>query len=640
MCVLSLFASLYDTDVNIMQCMVAFISVSLYSPYIAPCGHTFCLPCVLGYLNSVATQLNEESDRIKKNKQQNIKSNSGVVGCSTLTGRASVTSIRARCPMCSSGSSMELKSGESVITYKDLRPVVFVPVLAIAAATEEVSSNKGKKGNNHRNSFRPGTRMTFVKLHRTQQCPSPYLPLTGHRTRGTSTSSLSPSLTTESSLPDLPDGDDDREECNYTRLYFVGAEEYENILQRDLDDLKNYRQTIYCKMDSREDWNVAMSMEAVQASQRRWLGSGVDDGGFRAMEIEAKATTVFASDQLLKIETKSDTITNEEDIKPQAKSSKKSALLQPGSFHLHQKFDSNSSNCCSQGDAEEFLFYQSSDGQLCFLTGINVACLMHEFSLHQHVEDTAKDDSTINDSVTSPFTDQRPNAQLPLPDELTATVVGVEELVVTTSLIKRKHFLSHIPIGTSVYFAEIDMYSGGDGGNKPLLSHSTLSKFKGELQRRKSERLRALKREHKADNAARAKAAKDDQRRLRGLLGSHYVEGAAQQQIDPDDEFFQAPAASFDESEAQPSPTFRFNEVCATGGVWPELNLSGHHDTVTTTASPVQSPSNAMAPQSPLQTKTTSWGKVVSKPKVVNSFPSLSESLATHKIQNNRKNRC
>ena len=201
----------------------------------------------------------------------------------------------------------------------------------------------------------------------------------------------------------------------------------------------------------------------------------------------------------------------------------------------------------------------------------------------------------------------------------------------TSSLIKRKHFLSHVPIGTSVYFAEIDMYSGGDGGNKPLLSHNTLSKFKGEVQRRKSERLRALKREHKADNVARAKAAKDDQRRLRELLGSHYVEGAAQQQIDPDDEFFRQ--AAFDE-EVLPSPTFRFNEVCATGGVWPELNLSGNEDTVSTSASPVQSPPNAVTPQSSLQTKTTSWGKVVSTPKVVvNSFPSLSESLATHKSQ-------
>ena len=164
-----------------------------------------------------------------------------------------------------------------------------------------------------------------------------------------------------------------------------------------------------------------------------------------------------------------------------------------------------------------------------------------------------------------------------------------------------------------------------------MLSHNTLSKFKGELQRRKSERLRALKREHKADNVARAKAAKDDQRRLRELLGSHYVEGAAQQQIDPDDEFFrQAPVASFEE-EVLPSPTFRFNEVCATGGVWPELNLSGREDTVATSASPVQSPSNAATPP---QTKSTSWGKVVSTPKVVvNSFPSLSESLATHKSQ-------
>ena len=610
----------------------------LHSPCIAPCGHAFCLPCVLGYLVSVSTELNKESERINKNKQQNVTNSSRIVGCSTLAGKASVTSIRARCPMCSSGSSMVLKAGESIITYKDLRPVLFVPVLAIAAA-EETNTIKGKK----LFTFHPGTRMTFVKLHRAKECSAPYLPLTGHIARGGT--SISASLP-EQPLPDLPDGDDDRDECTFTRQYFVGLNEYENILQRDLDDLKNYKESAICKMDTREDWNVAMSIEAVQASQRRWMGSTGDDEGFRGMELEAKITNQM--NQMVLTGTSADL---DEEAKPQA-SPKKSALLQPGSFYLRKHEDLSSTNA-AQGDATEFLYYQSADGQPCFLSGINVAGLMHEFSLYKCEEDgdinaDVATDNIDQDETSSTHYQQQHTSNIqrntqPLPDELTATVVAMEELVVTHSLIKRKHFLSHLTLGSTVSFAEIDWYSGGDGGNRPMLSHNTLAKFKGELQRRKSERQRTAKAEKNADNIARVKAEKNELRRRRELLGADYVERGILQTIDPDDVFFQAPAASFDESEVPSSPTFRFNEVCATGGVWPELAsslqssghqegagiwpelTSGHQDTAPVASSPPKIG--------------TSWGSqkprsAIPKPKAVDSFPSLSE--ASQKPSKNR----
>jgi len=531
---------------------------------------------------------------------------------------------------------MVLKAGESIITYKDLRPVVFVPVLSIAAA-EETNTIKGKKKSC---TFHPGTRMTFVKLHRAKECSAPYLPLTGHIARGRT--SISASLT-EQRLPDLPDGDDNSDECTYTRQYFAGLNEYEHILQRDLDDLKNYKESAICKMDTREDWNVAMSIEAVQASQRRWMGITGDDGGFRGMELEAKITNQM--NQMVLTGTSADL---DEEAKPQA-SPKKSALLQPGSFYLRKNEDSSSTNA-AQGDATEFLYYQSADGQPCFLSGINVAGLMHEFSLYKCEEDDdinadVATDNTDQDETPSTHYQQQhtsniPRNTQPLPDELTATVVAMEELVVTHSLIKRKHFLSHL-LGSTVSFAEIDWYSGGDGGNRPMLSHNTLAKFKGELQRRKSERQRIAKSEKKADNIARVKAEKDELRRRRELLGADYVERGILQTIDPDDVFFQAPAASFDESEVPSSPTFRFNEVCATGGVWPELAsslqssghqegagiwpelTSGHQDTALVASS---QPSTSWGSQKPQP--------VTSKPKVVDSFPSLSE--ASQKPSKNR----
>jgi len=622
----------------------------LVSPFIAPCGHAFCLPCVLGYLNSVTNDLNAESDRIHKTKQHFNKGSSGVVGSSGLKDRASVTSIRARCPMCSSGSSMVLNAGEALITYKDLRPVVFVPVLAITAAS--VGEAKGGKGKKHDyrkdNSSKRGTRMTFVKLHRAKQCPSPYLPLSGNRVRGTFTPAYLTS-TPEQGSPDLPDGDDDNEECIYSRQYFAGLEEYDNALQRDLDDLINYRENnVYCQMDSREDWNVSMAVEAIQAAQRRWMGSSGDDGGFRRMELEAKLSSVTneQGDQKLLIDSsaESDNACTSEEAKPQVKGQKNSALLQPGSFHLQQNVDYSS----SQGEADELLYYQSSDGQPCFLSGINVACLMQEFSLHERTEDAtaseAQDDNDNQEDTSSPIQQRHTNPnrnKLPLPDELTGTVVEVEHLTVTKSLIKRKPFLSHLPLTSSVTFVEIDFYSGGNGGNKPMLNHGTLSKFRGELQRRESDRLRASKLEQKADKVAQARSEKDEQRRRRELLGSNYLYGETRQTINPDDEFFRAPTASFDESEEDVqwnrSATYQFNEVCATGGTWPGLSSSlgsGHQEIATDSISPTHPTPAAMASSSPPHAATNTWGsrnhsaapKPAPKEAVVNSFPSLVES--------------
>jgi hypothetical protein len=180
----------------------------------------------------------------------------------------------------SSGNSTQLNSGESIITYKDLRFVVFVPVGAVQV--EPVSSGRGRPKQQQR-----GSRMRFVKLHRVAGCPAPYLPVEGERIRG----SMKRDDTTHSqSTFDLPDGDDDKEECIYSRQYFVGTSEYDSLLERNLNELIQYQdESAYCQMDSRERWNASMAVEAVQASIRRWAGTDGEDGGFRCMELMAKA---------------------------------------------------------------------------------------------------------------------------------------------------------------------------------------------------------------------------------------------------------------------------------------------------------------------------------------------------------------
>ena len=594
----SAYASSTESNQSFLERCPICLDEDMVSPFIAPCGHIFCLPCALGYLNSVAKDLNVESERIHKNKHP-VKGSAGVVGSSSATtNSASVTTIRARCPICSSGSSLVLNAGEAMITYRDLRPVVFVPVLSVTA----------------------GTRMRLVKLHRVKTCPAPYLPLESRHVRGGSTSTPF-SLILDQHLVDLPDGDDDSDECVYSRQHLVGLKEYETVLQRGLDDLKRYRDdSVYSKMDPREAWNVAMAIEAAQAAQRRWHGVSVDDGGFRGMELEAKSAAVISKLSEPKLVAKTTDVredaTAEEGAAISAtKSRKNSPLLEPGSFLQ------NHTSTSTQEEPDEYLYYQSSDGQPIYLSGFDLACLMYEFSLHRGAGTQV---DFASQDVESPQTKSKARSLVPLPDELTATVVEVEQLTVTTSLIKRKPFLSHLPLHSNVSFVEIDWYSGGDRGNQPLLSHGTLNKFRGELQRRKSERLRVAKREQLSDKVARAKGEKEEQRHRTELLRYNYSGGGSfRQSIDPDDDFFRAPASSFDETD-EGAQWNRFNEVCATGGVWPELPAA-----VSPSVSYVQSSPAAVSSSSPPQMTSSTWGGRgnISPPRavVVSSFPSLTQ---------------
>ena len=630
-----------SSDANSLERCPICLDEEMTSPFIAPCGHIYCLPCVLTYLSSVAKDINTESERIHKNK----RGGSGIVGRSPVgmvSNRASVTSVRARCPLCSSGSSMEIKAGEAMVTYKDLRPVVFVPVAAVKAASVEEAGGrgggKGRRNNNQQNKLadktnnidnaRLGSVMKFVKLHRVKECPAPYLPLRGNHVRGCISGSRNDALTSATCLPDLPDGDDDVEECIYARHYFSGLLEYERILQYDLDELVNYRENnVHCQLDPREDWNVSMAIEAIQAAQRRWMGCEGADGGFRSMEWAAKSEHLQGSGDFIAVDVvqENDAASNDPNDKEQQLldeagcnelrnelggtqsatstkhgvcKAKKSALLKHGSAYLHQVQNIHSVNVhhdalsSSENIYDEFLSYQSSDGQLCFLSGIDVACLMHEFSLHHS-----------GDNSTDACTDK------PLPDSFTGTVIGIEHTVVTHPLIKRKPFLSHVPLNSSVSFVEIDWYSGGDERNGPMLSKKTLSKFRGELQRRKSDRLHAAKVERKADMAAKAKSEKEERRRRLEVLGPAYLEGGGQQ-IDPDDEFFQIQSTTAE--EAKEVPVFRFNRVCAEGGMWPELStgvgIESGDGVVSNSAHPM--PSSPTLHTAPLSSPTlaSTWG--------------------------------
>jgi hypothetical protein len=533
--------------------------------------------------------------------------------------------------MCNSGNSIELRAGDAMITYKDLRPVVCVPVSVVKAQTS---------GNKSRNVML-GTKMKFVKLHKRSDSLVPYLPLVNHRVRGgdccvNKDSELDSAwLQMENQLPDFPDGDDDVEECIYSRQYFAGCNEYDRVLERSLEELIRYRdESVHCRLDTREKWNVSMAIEAIQASLRRWMGSDGCDGGFRSIEVEVKANSVRETTMVVPISNDSDNANEEAD------QTANSALVPPGTVHLNR-------------DMDECLYYQAYDGQLCYLSGLNVACLLHEFSLYGN-------EHSMNES-------DRLRRTLPLPDYVEGTVVEVETMVVTPALVKRKHFLSHIPFGSSVssklfvdmnmvsvsymnipsqpsfallilhqvVFAELDWYSGGDNGHKPMLTKATLNKFHAEIQRRKSDRQRASQLEEKNDKAARAKAEKEDRRRRKEAFGSAYVDGISRQTIDPNDEFFQVPSPSMDEeldgANNQQQQPFKFNQVCAEGGAFPDLVPSSPVTRVKADATITKSPQSLPSWGDASRKHLVKQVPVVKPNPQVEAFPSLAQATQSNK---------
>ena len=194
-------------------------------------------------------------------------------------------------------------------------------------------------------------------------------------------------------------------------------------------------------------------------------------------------------------------------------------------------------------------FYQASDGQLCFLSGFNVKLLNEEYT----------------------------SKGKPLPDEVFGSVIEIENCHLTEDELKRKRFLSHLPLYTNVRFVEIDI--------NRILSRETKVKFKSEFTKRTDRR------------------RKKRQSEKRALKSMQKVK--INPTIDPDDEFFHVGSLesqssllsqeNFDESfpthsaissvhtanssisrqNTMQKSTFKYNNVCATGGVWPELS-SGH----------------------------------------------------------------
>jgi hypothetical protein len=178
-------------------------------------------------------------------------------------------------------------------------------------------------------------------------------------------------------------------------------------------------------------------------------------------------------------------------------------------------------------------FYQAENGQLVFLNGFNMTCLLSDFSkappapVHdEKVEDNAeqndrKQQEEINRTI-----------QAPLPDFIEGRVLEIENVHLTPESRKRMPFLNHIPLYTDIVFVEVDL--------NHMLSEVTRRKFKADIAKRRKRRQSKIQTEKRADRVIQ----KEEQQRINERK-------ARLQTVDPNDEFFQLSSAVSEPTELQ-----------------------------------------------------------------------------------------
>jgi hypothetical protein len=269
-------------------------------------------------------------------------------------------------------------------------------------------------------------------------------------------------------------------------------------------------------------------------------------------------------------------------------------------------------------DGDEGVFYQTNDGQLCFLSGFNMNCLRAEFSA------VLPEESALL-TAASPLEQRKLS---PLPDILEGKIVEIERVQLTPEMRQRLRVLSHLPLYSDVTFVEIML------GN--MLSPETKKIFKKDFAKRKQVRMNRLNAEKREDDRTR----RNEEERINDLK-------ARMHRIDPSDEFFQpsnyveetiditgddfAPLVSItgtvheDPARSQPSngtradPAASFSAITRTGGAFPALGSSARNES--------DFPALGLGGGQPSKsTPKPSWGRPAasSKPLEEGDTPSLS----------------
>lgn len=364
------------------------------------------------------------------------------------------------------------------------------------------------------------SKLKLIKLHRTKDCPAPYLPRRG------SFKHSSPHT-----APTVTDGD-----ASFCRFNYVEPLVYQSQLTANCGDLESQLMELYHQVKaypsaSTEMVVVQMALESVKIEQQKAADeveeeqalldrySGTNTGMYQkcppslfakdwptvGTEAAKEAGTDMVSDSAFDTSEitasegrrRGGSIDSTDTVDSKRKSSKRRGPRRlpdlPASMYLEP------------GATQ---FYQSDDGQLVFLSKFNMSCLLEEFSTTLP--------ETAPDVGLTPV--QRRRLQ-PLPDVIEGTVLEIENIHLTPERRKRMPFLSHLPLHTDIKFVELDLNA--------ILSGSTKQKFAAEFEKRRKKRKGKKESEKKADRLAK----KQEEARIEELKSRI-------QRIDPNDEFF------------------------------------------------------------------------------------------------------
>ncbi len=237
--------------------------------------------------------------------------------------------------------------------------------------------------------------------------------------------------------------------------------------------------------------------------------------------------------------------------------------------------------------------YQAEDGQLVFLNGFNMTCLLSDFS-----KAPPSDESSTNDNENAKNEDRETTNRVqagPLPDFLEGRVWEKETVHVTSEIRKRMPFLNHIPLYTDIVFVELDL--------NHILSEETKRKFKNDFAKRRKRRQSKAQAEKRAD----LQAKREDHDRINARK-------ARLQTIDPEDEFFRAVVVSPPEPvPPEPSefgPVLGGESVSSSNGLVDEMAAVGQ-------GLGTSPPSSSF-----------SFSQAARRANIVDEFPALSSSEA------------
>lgn len=444
-------------------------------PRITKCGHCFCLPCLMRHNH---------------------------------TSTADNAALGVKCPCCS-----------LPIHFDDIRPVVIESVL-----TPRVQ-----------------TRMKLVKLHRTKDCPAPYLPQRGQWKHSA-----------PHAIPCMTDTD-----AKFSRFTYIDPVACQQLLSANCDELDRYArdlrhgpdlELIFVQMsqervkneinaalhDLPEEQSLMERFSQNQAGVNQHIPDYLFAGGHQNL-MNSKVTDDHSAgvdshegSAGFSCRLRGDSLGSEvyvqrargESVGLEGNASGKFGRTTRG-YSIDSGDSGNSvdqkrrpKRVLPQLPASMYLeehasqFYQSVDGQLCFLSKFNMNCLAAEFSTNPP-EDPIQIDASPNEL----------RKRSPLPDEIDGIVLEVETLNLTPDIRKRLPVFSHLPAYTDVLFVELDL--------NRILSNETKQAFRKEFEKRKERRRNRAVAEKNVDQLQKRK----EQQRIDELK-------ARIQRIDLNDDFF------------------------------------------------------------------------------------------------------